>query len=247
MSSCISNKKIVYLQDKTQSKPHDALVVKDFSQKKSDFILLPEDVISVRINHLILSPDPNDQFLNDDFGAIRNNRENPLINGFRVDDEGNVDLPTLGKIQVANMTLDEAEDKILEVAQGYYTNPTVKCYMLNFNISILGEVRRPGRYPVYNSSFNLFEALGMANDAGDFANRNGVKIIRTRNNQNKLYHVDLTDENILSSEAFYLQPNDIVLIAPLKRKKFSGRGAQGFYNGLGIIVSVASLAIISTR
>ncbi|NND77519.1 MAG: hypothetical protein HKN39_05000 [Flavobacteriales bacterium] len=247
MSSCTSNKKIVYLQDKEASKPHDALVDNTYPAPRTDWLLEAEDVLSVRINHLTSPGSSVSNFSNDDRSLLRSTIPNPNIHGYTIDENGNIDLPIVGKVNVAGMPLKEATNKIREAANRVFSSPSVKVHMINFRISVLGSVNTPGQYLVYNNTLNIFEALSLANDADDYSNKEGVKVLRTRNGKNHLYHLDLTDEQLLTSEAFYIHPSDVIIVSPLKRKKWSGREAQSLYAGLGVVVSLTSLIIALTR
>ena len=247
MSSCTSNKKIVYLQDKNSPKPHEALVDKTFAENIKTWVLEPEDVLMVRINHISAPGSNISNFSNDDMQLLRTNVQNPNVHGFEIDRNGNIDLPIVGIVKVGGMSLEDAKVEIKAAAEKVFSSPSVKVFMLNFRISVLGDVNSPGQYLINNSTINIFEAIGMANDAGEYSNRSGIKVIRTRNGKNHLYHLDLTDDNILQSEAFYLHPSDVVIVSPLKRKKWSGREAQSVYTGLGVLVSLTSLIVAVTR
>jgi polysaccharide export outer membrane protein len=93
--------------------------------------------------------------------------------------------------------------------------------LVMYNVSILGEVKNPGKYAIYNNRVNIFEALAMANDLTTFANRSKVQIIRNQGSKNNIVTVDLQSKDILTSPYYYLQPNDIVYIEPLKNKSFA--------------------------
>ncbi len=86
---------------------------------------------------------------------------------------------------------------------------------------MLGEVRRPGEYRVYQDELNVFEAMSMAGDLTDFANRNEVKLVRQTKQGSEIIDIDLTDQNFLTSDYFYLMPNDIIYVEPLKGKQFT--------------------------
>ena len=90
--------------------------------------------------------------------------------------------------------------------------------LVMFNISMLGEVKSPGKYPIYNNRINIFEALAMANDLTAFADRSKVQIIRTNGTKTNIAVFDLQNKEILTSPYYYLQPNDIVYVEPLKEK-----------------------------
>jgi polysaccharide export outer membrane protein len=171
----------------------------------------------------------------------------PVLSGYTLNEAGFVELPTIGKINLAGKTLFEAEVAVDLAASKLFVEPAVKLFLLNYFVTVLGEVNKPGRYPVYNHRINIFEAMGLANDATDFASREEVKVVRNRDGVNHLYHIDLTDQNILANDAFYLQPNDIVLVKPQRRKKYATRDIQNVYNGLALVISAATLYLLITK
>jgi polysaccharide export outer membrane protein len=168
----------------------------------------------------------------------------PALAGFLVDMDGNIDIPIVGKIFVEGQTIFEARETIEENAAKYFIDPAIRVFMMNYYVTILGEVNLPGRYQVLNHRINVFEAMGLAGDATDFASRETVKIVRNRNGKNELYSIDLTDQNLLASENFYLQPNDILMVKPQKRKKYATRDVQNFFNAVTATVSVITLYLL---
>ena len=142
--------------------------------------------------------------------------------GFFVDASGDVTLPVLGKIHVKNLTIDEAR-KIITKKMGEYVNdPYVEIKFLSFKVQVLGNVKSPGTITISNEKANLIEALAQANDLTDYANPKKIKIIRGDLKRNyKVFIVDLTSlQKTRESDAFYLQPNDIIYVEPLPRKFF---------------------------
>ena len=244
--SCISNKKIVYLKDQTQPAAHDYLNDTSFVQQAVDYRLEPHDIVYVKINRVELTQNFQQTSVDLDPEA-RAMQSRPYLLGYTVDAEGKVDLPTLGKVEVAGLTILEAQAKILETARQFYDSPSVKVYLLNFYVTILGEVNTPGRYPVFNNRITVMEALGFANDATDFANRSEVRVLRSRDGVNEIYPIDLTDQQIMGKEAFYLLPNDVVLVKPQKRKKYAGRDLQNVFNAISAAVSIATLYLLIIR
>lgn len=243
LASCISNKRIVYVQDYTAKKPHEFLADTVFNNEPVDYKLRTGDVIYIRSDHPVLAKSFGqlDQFYMDDTRIIQNL---PILAGFTVDPEGNIDLPLVGKINVLGMTILEAESHIKAQASQVFSDPSIKVFLLNYFVTVLGEVNRPGRYPIYNHRVNIFEAMGLAGDATDFASRETVKVIRSRDGKNHLYSVDLTDQSILASDKFYLKPNDILLVKPQKRKKYATRDVQNVFNAITAAVSVVTLYLL---
>lgn len=245
LSSCISNKRIVYLQDKTQKYPSDYLADVEYESQDSPYVLETNDVISIKINHLQLSRSVSEtEELNE---SIRSNQIHPFLNGFTIDHDGNVDLPIVGKVQIKGLTLFEAQEAISKKASEYYANPSIRIFLMNYYVTVLGEVNNPGRYAIYNNRITVFEAIGMAQDATDFASREQIKVLRTRDGKNHLFHIDLTDEKILDSEMVFVQPNDVIMVKPQKRKKYATRDVQNLYNGLATLISAISLIVVINR
>jgi polysaccharide export outer membrane protein len=246
LASCVSNKRIVYVQDYSESKPYNYLADTVFENPPVDYDLQTGDVLYVRSDHPVLSKSFGqiDQFYMDDTRIVQTV---PILAGFTVDEEGRIDLPLVGMIEVGGMTMLEAETVIKESASAVFSDPSIKVFMLNYFGTILGEVNQPGRYLVRNHRLNVFEAMGLAGDATEFAAREEVKVVRNRDGKNHLYSVDLTDQDILASDKFYLMPNDILMIKPQKRKKYATRDVQNFFNAVTATVSVVTLYLLLTN
>ncbi|MES2388307.1 MAG: polysaccharide biosynthesis/export family protein [Bacteroidota bacterium] len=244
--SCIPNKKIVYLQDKSKEKPQDYQNTITVPAIYLEYKLQSEDILSIQISKLPtidrLSADPIEIT-----NSSRTQIMHPYLTGLPIDSRGMVDIPTLGEIEVRGLTIDQAQRKINKIATESYSLPSVRVFLMNFNVTILGEVRNAGRFPVYTTRINVLEAIGIAGDCTDFAERDRVKILRTENGKSEIFYLDLTNENMLKSERFYLHPNDVVMIAPLKSKKFAGRGSQTFIELLSALAVVTSVLINLSR
>jgi len=148
------------------------------------------------------------------------------LNGFTISQEGTIDIPNVGKVFVLNQTLEEAEETILAKAEDYLINPFVVVKLANFEFTILGEINHPGKYPVYKDGLTIYNAIAMAGDINDYGNLTKVKIIRSNKNKKQIYHLDLTDANILTSDFYYLRNNDLIYIQPLKYKGFRKSQSQ---------------------
>ncbi len=158
---------------------------------------------------------------------------------YTINEAGYLDFPMLGEIFVRNMNVDEIRDAISEQLKEYLKELIVIVKLVNYNITVLGEVARPGHYKIYQSSINIFEAVSLANDMSDFANAREVAIIRLTKTGSTVKHVDMTKRDILSSEYYYLKPNDILYVRPVKAKQFSF--AQFPY---GVVFTVISSTIL---
>ncbi|WP_285269905.1 polysaccharide biosynthesis/export family protein [Kaistella rhinocerotis] len=140
--------------------------------------------------------------------------------GYLVDNEGYIIFPVLGKIFVKGMTMAQLradlESKLLE----YLSDPLVSIRQLNFNITVLGEVKAPGRYTSTSDKITLLQALGMAGDMTDYGDRTRVKLVRNENGIDQTHIIDFTDRNITASPYYYMQQNDVLYVEPdiIKRK-----------------------------
>ena len=151
---------------------------------------------------------------------------NLYLNGFTISQEGTIDIPNVGEIFVLNQTLEEAEETILKKAEDYLINPFVVVKLANFEFTILGEINAPGNYPVYKEGLTIYDAIAMAGDISDYGNLERVKIIRSHKNKKQVYHLDLTDTNVLASDFYYLRNNDLIYIQPLRFKGFRKSQSQ---------------------
>ena len=151
---------------------------------------------------------------------------NLYLNGFTISQEGTIDIPNVGEVFVLNQTLEEAEKSILKSAKDYLINPFVLVKLASFEFTILGEVNLPGKYPVYQEGVTIYDAIAMAGDINDYADLTKVKIIRSNKNKKQIYHIDLTEAELLTSNFFYLRNNDVIYIQPLKYKGFRKSQSQ---------------------
>lgn len=141
-----------------------------------------------------------------------------LFMGYFVDQEGAIDFPVLGRIEVAGLTLEQAKFKIYGLLQPYLRDAVVNMRFLNFKITVLGEVNAPGTVRLTNKRVTLLEAIGMAGDLSDYANRTNVLVIREQAGSRQYARLDLQSADIFSSPYFYLQQNDVVYVEPIKAR-----------------------------
>lgn len=140
---------------------------------------------------------------------------------YTVDINGYIKMPVVGSVYVKDKTLEEIRGVLQESVDEYLKGSVVIVKLVSYYFTILGEVRRPGIYPVFQSKINIFEALGTSGDLTNYGNRNKIKLIREDKDKANLYVLDLTKKDILTSEFYYLKPNDILYVEPLKGKIFA--------------------------
>jgi len=172
----------------------------------------------------------------------------PTAANYRVDENGNINFPVLGPIRVAGLTLSDTRDTLNRKLKTYLKDPIVNLRLLNFRITVLGEVARPGAYTVPNERVNVLDAIGMAGDLGNYGRRDNILVIREQNGKRQFGHLNLKSRDIFTSPYFYLQQNDIVYVEPLEQKTTTiGSKGQQILPWITSGVTFLNLIIILTR
>jgi polysaccharide biosynthesis/export protein len=217
ITSCIPQKRMIYLQDKN---PEDTLT-KFFREKVQEYKIQPGDNLYIKVHSL---DDKTFSFFNTIGTQSLGSQYSDIsvyLNSYVVNDLGCIDFPIVGEIEVQKLTIGETKDLIQEIINKYLIETTITVKVVNYKITIIGEVNNPGEYSIYQDNINIFEAISLSGDLTDFANRNEVSLVRRTKNGAVIHHIDLTDNLILESEYYYLMPNDILYIKPLKGKQFA--------------------------
>jgi len=166
-----------------------------------------------------------------------------ILSGYLVDENGEINMPIIGKVKVAGYTTTEAGKVINDLASKLYKNPTVIVRYANFKISVTGEVLHPGQYIVPNEKVNILDGLAMAGDLTIYGKRDNVLLIRENADGTKTpYRVNLTKSNIMTSNFYYLRQNDIIYVEPSKAKSAATDITQA--KTLAIIGTALSLLIV---
>ena len=214
LSSCISTNKIVYLNDDGKEGAYD---VSNWEHKiqvgdRFSFNLNKSDAeITLESSELISGTDP-----------VRTNilPQMPSVSDYVVKSDGTLDLPMIGKTMVIGKTLDELPDFVTQQYKGYLSNPSVKIFMTNYNVTVLGETFQPGFYQLITHRPTFFDAIGLSGDLTDFADRSSIQFIRKSEGKVIIEYVNVKDPNFIFSPYYYIHPNDVIHIRPLKVKKF---------------------------
>jgi len=222
-SSCITNRDLEYIRSNKE--------IKKAKANKQAYRLQMGDLISVQIS--TTTEQQHDFFNKENTSNSQLMMQNPYLYGYLIKEDGNLDLPSFGIVKAEGFTLRELENVIKQIAVSYFELPVVKLNIINFEISILGEVNSPGTFKIVDPAVNILYALSLAGDMTQFGNRKKVKVIRNDNEVNRVFYVDLTKKGVLNNDDFMLQPHDIIYVAPLKKKFYA------FNN----ITNVASMAL----
>jgi polysaccharide export outer membrane protein len=137
---------------------------------------------------------------------------------YTIDREGYLMVPVVGKILAADKTLAEVTLILKDSLNHILNQPIVSVKLVNRYVSVIGEVSSPGHFPYSQDKLSIFDAIGLAGDMTDYANRTKIVLVRNEDGQNTKVNLDLTQADILSSDYYYLRPNDIVYVKPLNKK-----------------------------
>lgn len=240
-SSCITNKDVVYLQDKG-TVVDDSLQIVELSKP---YRVQVNDILSVNIKAI----DSEVKKLVQVFQPAGNGGggEGSLyFNGFTVDLHGNIEFPILGDINVLGFTTDEIEDKVKTEILAQYLKETTQIFvtikLAGLRYTMTGE-GGSGVYTLFQDRVNIIEAIANAGGLSNVADRRDIKIIRQYPYGQKIHSIDLTDLAAMKSPYYYIQPNDIIMVKPLKRKALgAGETASQTFRTVASIFSV----VIST-
>ena len=245
-ASCQSYKKVPYLQD--------AEVIKNVNQEESlyDAKIMPKDLITIMVS--CTSPElaaPFNLTMANSTNVSAGNMlltSQPVLQPYLVDNEGKINFPVLGELKVSGLTKREAEQLVVEKLKSYIKEtPIVTVRMVNYKISVLGEVARPGTFTISNEKVNLLEALAMAGDMTVWGVRDNVKLIREgADGKQEIITLDLNSAETILSPYYWLQQNDIVYVTPNKAKARNsdiGNSTSLWFSATSILVSLASLLV----
>lgn len=247
LTSCIPTKDLTYLQTDRTSKLDSIRVYEEVSKP---YRIQTNDILSINIKAL-------DQKLVDMFSVSQNNGQMQVspqtlfFNGYTVDDHGNIRVPILGEVNVLGYTADEVRQKIeKQLLEEYFKKEanifvTVKLSGLRYTIN--GEIGSPGTNVLYQDRATIMDAIANSGDITTFGNRKEVQIIRKFAHGFETYSIDLTNQTAMDSPYFYIQPNDYIIIKPLKQKTwgFGVTGVQSVTTIFSAISLIATLLVLS--
>ncbi|HTH57533.1 MAG TPA: polysaccharide biosynthesis/export family protein [Cyclobacteriaceae bacterium] len=239
LSSCVPNRKFVYLQKNDLGKRDLAkdTTTRKYDVEAFDYKIQTNDILSIRYNSLTTK----------EFDVLGQNQQvtgnlvgGALLLGDLVDEQGQIPMPVVGKVTVAGLSVFQIQDTLQKLANVYLESPVVKVRLLNYRATFLGEVFKEGSVTFNNNRVTLPEALGLAGGLSDLADRANVKIIRQVGSKAEVHYVNLLDEDLVKSPYYYVHQNDIIVVPALKLRPFRTYFAQN----LSLALSLASVVLL---
>lgn len=248
LTSCKTNEQITYFKDINQS---------NFEQITCNSINYETEIgLDDELSISVSSIDPNAvavfnmpliSYLS---AGEKNVVTTPTIQTYLVDSKGDIDFPVLGKIKAAGLTRLELADYLQDRISAYAKSPLVTIKVLNFKISVLGEVNVPGTKVLTNERVSILDVIGIAGDLTIYGERNNILLIRENGGKKEFHRFDLTNSQLFASPYFYLKPNDIIYVEPNKVRKGNAKYSQSDQFKISVVSTIvggvsvlASLAI----
>lgn len=224
----------------------EKLLTEDITLKPKQPIIQPGDLLQISItdaNPAAAAPFNRISSNTASSNAASTNSQE----GYLVDENGIIDFPILGRIKIGGQTKAEAKLSLTNLLTNYLGSPIVSIRYLNYRITVVGEVKNPNTFLVPSERINLIEALGMAGDLTIYGKRDNIKIINESDGVRTITQLDLNDKAILDSPYYYLQPNDIVYVEPVKARKDQSSLTRSNISLILGVITAASLVILNFK
>lgn len=233
LQSCSSKKDILYLNIPP------SLSENNFSW--TELYIQPNDILNVKItaDNAELAAPYNLSIQQNNTGQANA----LLMQGYLVSNEGYINIPVVGMLKVAGLTINQAEMFVQKtlIDKGLLKNPVVICRLVNAKFTVLGEVKTPGTFTFYENNLTLLQALGLAGDLTINGVRKKITIIRTENGKQSYATIDLTKNDWFKSPYYFVKPNDVIVVDPNIAKVKS----SGIIGNPGNLISVISVLLSS--
>lgn len=231
LTSCTSKKNLIYYQNIDSYK---------LNANKYESVLQPDDLLTIVVRGETPESVAPFNMPNISYNTSgENGLEVQRMFTYLIDSEGNINFPSIGKLKVGSKTRLEAENLLIEKLSLYVTNPKVDVRILNFKISVQGEVNKPGTFSITSERITLLEAISLAGDLTIYGKRDNILVIREVNGEKSIQRIDLKKADFMNSPYYYLRQNDVVYIEPNKTKINSAVVGPN----IGIVLSAVSLLV----
>ena len=235
LSSCISQRNVEYLQDTdTRIKEFREAAVEEYKLKPSDELYIQISSLDEASANIFSTTSAQSSL---SIGGMQ--PYGASLAAYAIDKQGYLLLPLIGNIYVKDKTTSQVSAILKDSLSSILNQPIVTVKLVNRYVSVLGEVRNPGHFAYAQEKLTIFDALGLAGDITDYGNRSEVILARNEDGKNLRININLTKSSLIASEYYYLRPNDLVYVKPLK-KRFWGMREFPF----SILLSTLSTALL---
>lgn len=239
LSSCIPKKEVIYLQGiNNNQNPNESNYEPLIQKDDLLYINISTDEPSAAAPFNL---DTQAQATGGGGGLVIQ-KQTYLVDGF-----GNIDFPILGKINVASYSIDQVKKDLKDRLAVYLINPIINIRIMNFKVTVLGEVNKPGEVTVSSQRLTLLEALGKAGDLTIYGKRDNVLVVRDFQGQKTFNRVDITRADFINSPFYYLDQNDVVYVEPRKSKIDSAAIGSNVTTIISIASFIIGLTLIFTK
>lgn len=252
LNSCVSNKKLVYMQElEGSTSPLVESSVK-YPYQTEEYLLQVNDIVEVNVkttdpdlNRLLMATG-TDQVMNQMAGG-QSVGDVFFMNGFTLDDEGKIELPLIGEVKLEGLTIEEAKILVEEEVKKYVKEGEyfVRVRLGGVRFSALGEFNNSGKFTILQNRVTIFEAIAFAGDLSRLAKRNEVLLIRQYPDGSQIHKINLLDRSLLTSEYYWLKPNDLIYAEPMKVREI-GAGSTLVETLTLLSTSITAIALILT-
>ena len=237
-ASCSTQKELSYLNNLYELGGENY-----FPMEVPDYKIQPRDILYISVK--AQTPEGTlTEMLTDRTTANMNyltNEGSAYMVGYSVDPNGDMTVPLLGKVPVEGKTVYEIRDLLQEKVDSLFRHAYVEVRLMSFKFTVIGEVRAPGSYVNYNDQLTVLEAIGRAGGISETGTKEKILVIRPEGDQTVTYHIDLQDKSLLSSPAYFITPNDVVIVQPNPKKVFNINLPT-----ISFIISTATAAVTTT-
>ncbi len=237
LASCASKKDVFYFQD---------IGISPLQNSFKFLNIQPGDILDIQIK--ALNPESVVIFQRQNsITNVQSQIQNRVVDGYLVGENGNINLPIIGSVNTAEKTTYSLSLEIQEALSSYIKDPSVNIRLLNFRVSVLGEVQKPGTYTVMEERISIPQALGLAGDLTINGDRNHVLLIRSQDGKKINHIINLTKSDFLQSDFYFLKQNDIIYVRPNNARVKSSGIVGNASTATSVLSLILSLTVVLTR
>jgi polysaccharide export outer membrane protein len=245
LSSCVSNKKYVYMQDrgnlKTDSNGIARVQPYVYILQKGDILYISLTTEDEQLNKLFVPNGAAGGGMVMQQGQSVSGTPFYFI-GYSIDKDGFIEFPYMGKVKVGNRTLEDAKLEIENQLKKYFKVFILQVKIAEFKFSVIGYVNKPGQFFFQQNKVTIFEAISLAGDLQNLAKRYEVQLYRQFPEGVKVINIDLTDRSIINSPYWYIQPNDVLYVVPLKARAIGD--VSSLQSSFGVVAPLLSMMLL---